>query len=108
MSVDKPMVLRAVVVTGGRDTIKQSHDRRLHVAIATPGRMADHMENNSQLLLGHWTRLLEGFDAQLATILSSNSTLPADLPLHSNILPLVPQPGLHAGSDVSSDSHHLW
>merc|ERR1719318_13770 len=81
-SVGKPMGLRDVVVTGGRDTIKQSQDldRRPHVVIATPGRLADHIENNSTfslakvrfLVLDEADRLLEGgFDEQLATILST-------------------------------------
>jgi len=78
----KPMGLRVVVVTGGRDTIKQSQDleRRPHVIIATPGRLADHIENNSTfslnklryLVLDEADRLLEGnFDDQLATIIPS-------------------------------------
>lgn len=81
-SVGKPMGLRDVVVTGGRDTIRQSQDldRRPHVVIATPGRLADHIENNSTfslakvkyLVLDEADRLLEGgFDGQLATILAS-------------------------------------
>jgi len=81
-SVGKPMGLRDVVVTGGRDTIKQSQDldRRPHVVIATPGRLADHIENNSTftlakvkyLVLDEADRLLEGgFDSQLSTILQS-------------------------------------
>eukprot|EP00092_Neocalanus_flemingeri_P036275 GFUD01039497.1.p1 GENE.GFUD01039497.1~~GFUD01039497.1.p1 ORF type:complete len:517 (+),score=164.23 GFUD01039497.1:39-1589(+) len=81
-SVGKPMGLRDVVVTGGRDTIRQSQDldRRPHVVIATPGRLADHIENNSTfslskvkyLVLDEADRLLEGgFDGQLATILSA-------------------------------------
>jgi len=85
-SVGKAMGLREVVVTGGRDTIRQSQDldRRPHVVIATPGRLADHIENNSTfslskvkyLVLDEADRLLEGgFDGQLATILSS---LPAN------------------------------
>ena len=69
-SVGKPMGLRDVVVTGGRDTIRQSQDldRRPHVVIATPGRLADHIENNSTfslakvkyLVLDEADRLLEG------------------------------------------------
>jgi len=81
-TVGKPMGLRDVVVTGGRDTIRQSQDldRRPHVVIATPGRLADHIENNSTfslskvkyLVLDEADRLLEGgFDGQLATILSA-------------------------------------
>ena len=64
------MRLREVVVTGGRDTIKQSLDleRRPHVVIATPGRLADHIRTNSTLYLGRVKylvldeadRLLEG------------------------------------------------
>jgi len=83
-SVGKPMGLREVVVTGGRDTIRQSQDldRRPHVVIATPGRLADHIENNSTfslrkvkyLVLDEADRLLEGgYDGQLATILPSLS-----------------------------------
>ena len=64
------MNLREVVVTGGRDTIKQSLDleRRPHVIIATPGRLADHIRTNSTfsldrvkyLVLDEADRLLEG------------------------------------------------
>ena len=64
------MNLREVVVTGGRDTIKQSLDleRRPHVVIATPGRLADHIRTNStfslarvrHLVLDEADRLLEG------------------------------------------------
>lgn len=76
----KPMGLRVVVVTGGRDTIRQSQDldRRPHIIVATPGRLADHIENNSTFTLGKLKylvldeadRLLEGnFDGQLSTII---------------------------------------
>ena len=64
------MGLRVVVVTGGRDTIRQSQDldRRPHIIVATPGRLADHIENNSTftlsklkyLVLDEADRLLEG------------------------------------------------
>ena len=52
-SVGAGMGLRQVVVTGGRDTIRQSQDldRRPHVVVATPGRLADHIRNNSTLSL---------------------------------------------------------
>ena len=52
-SVGAGMGLRHVVVTGGRDTIRQSQDldRRPHVVVATPGRLADHIRNNSTLSL---------------------------------------------------------
>jgi len=76
------MNLREVVVTGGRDTIKQSLDleRRPHVIIATPGRLADHIRTNSTfslarvkyLVLDEADRLLEGgFDEDLGTIISA-------------------------------------
>jgi len=85
-SVGRAMGLREVVVTGGRDTLRQSQDldRRPHVVIATPGRLADHIENNSTfslakvkyLVLDEADRLLAGgFDGQLSAILSS---LPAE------------------------------
>jgi len=80
--VGKPLGLRDVVVVGGRDTITQSLDlmKRPHLIIATPGRLADHIENNSTfslskikyLVLDEADRLLEGgFDGQLATIFSA-------------------------------------
>jgi len=76
------MNLREVVVTGGRDTIKQSLDldKRPHVVIATPGRLADHIRTNSTfslnrvkyLVLDEADRLLEGgFDSDLSTIISA-------------------------------------
>ena len=47
------MGLRTCVVVGGRDTIMQSKDldKRPHVVIATPGRLSDHIENNSTFSL---------------------------------------------------------
>jgi len=77
--IGKAMNLRTCVVVGGRDTVLQSKDldKRPHVVIATPGRLADHIENNSTftlknlkyLVLDEADRLLEGgFDEQLATI----------------------------------------
>jgi len=76
------MRLRTCVVVGGRDTHYQSKDldKRPHVVIATPGRLADHIENNSTfsldkvkyLVLDEADRLLEGgFDEQLATIIAA-------------------------------------
>ena len=63
----KPMGLRVVVVTGGRDSIKQSQDldRRPQIILATLGRLADHIENNStftlsKLVLDEADRLLGG------------------------------------------------
>jgi len=84
-ALGRPMGLRVVVVTGGRDTIRQSQDldRRPHVVVATPGRLADHIENNSTfslsklkfLVLDEADRLLEGgFDCQLSTIIPSLPT----------------------------------
>ena len=70
LSVGKPLGLRLEVVVGGRDTVKQSKDlqRRPHVVIATPGRLADHIETNPTFSLGkvqflvldEADRLLEG------------------------------------------------
>merc|ERR1719282_1821105 len=82
MSLGRGMNLRMVVVTGGRDTIKQSLDleKRPHVIIATPGRLADHIRTNSTfslarvkyLVLDEADRLLEGgFDEDLGTIISA-------------------------------------
>lgn len=69
-TLGKPMGLRNVVVTGGRDTVIQRHDldMRPQVGIATPGRFADHIDNNStfsksrvrNLVLDKEGRLLEG------------------------------------------------
>jgi len=81
-SVGKPLGLRLEVVVGGRDTIRQSKDleRRPHVIIATPGRLADHIETNPTfnlnkvrfLVLDEADRLLEGnFDGQLSVIIPS-------------------------------------
>jgi len=81
-SVGAGMGLRHVVVTGGRDTIRQSQDldRRPHVVVATPGRLADHVRNNSTfslskarfLVLDEADRLLAGgFDSDLSCIISA-------------------------------------
>jgi len=75
----KPLNLRDCVVVGGRDNVLQSLDldKRPHVVIATPGRLADHVRNNSTfslkkikyLVLDEADRLLEGgFDQQLSEI----------------------------------------
>ena len=65
-----PRTLRNVVVTGGRDTVRQRQDldMRPQVGITTPGRFADHIDNNStfsksrvrNLVLDKEGRLLEG------------------------------------------------
>jgi ATP-dependent RNA helicase DDX49/DBP8 len=81
-TLGRPMGLRLEVVVGGRDTVRQSQDlaRRPHVVVATPGRLADHIENNPTfslakvryLVMDEADRLLEGnFDEQLATIIPS-------------------------------------
>lgn len=85
-ALGRPMGLRVEVVTGGRCTVRQSQDlsRRPHVVVATPGRLADHIENNPTfglsrikfLVMDEADRLLEGnFDGQLSTILPA---LPAN------------------------------
>jgi len=81
-AVGTGMGLRTCVVVGGRDTVLQSKDldKRPHVVIATPGRLADHIENNSTfsiarikyLVMDEADRLLEGgFDEQLSTIFTA-------------------------------------
>ena len=77
--IGKPISLRDVVVVGGRDMVLQGRDlaTRPHIVIATPGRLADHLESCNTfslkkikyLVLDEADRLLEGgFDGQLQTI----------------------------------------
>ena len=77
--VGKPISLRDVVVVGGRDIVLQGQElsKRPHIVIATPGRLADHLESCDTftlkkikyLVLDEADRLLEGgFDEQLETI----------------------------------------
>ena len=65
------MGLRTCVVVGGRDSVLQARDLdrgRPHIVIATPGRLADQLENNSTfnlarikyLVMDEADRLLEG------------------------------------------------
>jgi len=79
--IGKPIGLRDVVVVGGRDMVLQGRDlaTRPHIVIATPGRLADHLESCKTfslkkikyLVLDEADRLLEesgGFAGQLKTI----------------------------------------
>ena len=80
--IGKPIGLRDVVVVGGRDMVLQGRDlaTKPHVVIATPGRLADHLQSCNTftlkkikyLVLDEADRLLEGgFDGQLSVIFNS-------------------------------------
>ncbi|KHJ47126.1 DEAD/DEAH box helicase [Trichuris suis] len=72
-----PLGLRTSIIVGGRDSIEQAKElaEQPHVVIATPGRLADHIESRSEenwfakirfLVLDEADRLLEGqYDLQL-------------------------------------------
>ena len=81
-AVGKPLNLRDCVVVGGRDMVMQGKDlaNKPHIVIATPGRLADHLESCNTfslkkikyLVLDEADRLVDGsFDGQLQTIFSS-------------------------------------
>ena len=81
-AVGKPVSLRDCVVVGGRDMVMQGKDlsKKPHIVIATPGRLADHLESCDTfslkkikfLVLDEADRLVDGgFDGQLQTIFSS-------------------------------------
>ena len=81
-AVGKPLNLRDCVVVGGRDMVMQGKDlsKKPHIVIATPGRLADHLESCDTfslkkikfLVLDEADRLVDGgFDGQLKTIFSS-------------------------------------
>lgn len=74
----KPMNLRLAMITGGVDMIHQAKElaNLPHVVVATPGRLADHLEscdtfsfkNLRFLVLDEADQLLYGtFDAQVST-----------------------------------------
>ena len=78
-AIGKPIGLRDVVVVGGRDMVLQGKElaAKPHIVIATPGRLADHLESCNTfslkkiqyLVLDEADRLLEGgFDHQLKVI----------------------------------------
>ena len=79
-AIGKPIGLRDVVVVGGRDMVLQGQElaSRPHIVIATPGRLADHLQSCNTfslkkikyLVLDEADRLLEpgGFDDQLKVI----------------------------------------
>uniref|UniRef100_A0A1B6L5D5 RNA helicase n=1 Tax=Graphocephala atropunctata TaxID=36148 RepID=A0A1B6L5D5_9HEMI len=78
-AIGKAINLRQSVIVGGMDMVAQGQElaRRPHVVIATPGRLADHLESCDTfslrrikfLVLDEADRLLSGaFDEQLETI----------------------------------------
>ena len=50
-AIGKPIGLRDVVVVGGRDMVLQGQElaSKPHIVIATPGRLADHLESCNTL-----------------------------------------------------------
>lgn len=80
-----PVGLKTGIVVGGRDHVAQAHDltRKPHVAVATPGRLADHIDSDPDgiaklfmkirfLVLDEADRLLDGqYGDQLKTIFSA-------------------------------------
>lgn len=79
--IGKPMNLRQCVIVGGMDMIQQGSKlaKKPHIVIATPGRLADHLESCATftlskikfLVVDEADRLLGGqFDKQIKTIFS--------------------------------------
>nr|CAI5868328.1 unnamed protein product [Callosobruchus analis] len=77
--IGKPISLRICVIVGGMDMVEQGIQltKRPHIVIATPGRLADHLESCNTfslskiqfLVLDEADRLLSGqFDKQIKTI----------------------------------------
>ncbi|XP_022905766.2 probable ATP-dependent RNA helicase DDX49 [Onthophagus taurus] len=75
----KPLNLRCAVIVGGMDMVLQGQElsKRPHIVVATPGRLADHLESCNTFSLGkikylvldEADRLLSGqFEEQMATI----------------------------------------
>ncbi|VDM13538.1 unnamed protein product, partial [Wuchereria bancrofti] len=76
--------LKIGIIVGGKDRVAQSSDlaRRPHIIVATPGRLADHLESDSEntgklfeklrfLVLDEADRLLDGqYSVELKTILT--------------------------------------
>ncbi|KAK6104752.1 DEAD/DEAH box helicase family protein [Brugia pahangi] len=76
--------LKIGIIVGGKDRVAQSSDlaRRPHIVVATPGRLADHLESDSEntgklfeklrfLVLDEGDRLLDGqYSIELKTILT--------------------------------------
>ena len=78
----KPINLKTVVITGGRDMVQQGLDlaSKPHIVISTPGRLADHLESCNTfslarvkfVVMDECDRLLEdGFGDQLKSIFSA-------------------------------------
>ena len=81
-AVGKPLSLRDCVIVGGKDMVMQGKElaKKPHIVIATPGRLADHLESCDTfslkkikyLVLDEADRLVDGgFDTQLKTIFSA-------------------------------------
>lgn len=79
MIIGKPMNLRTTVIVGGLDMIDQAKQlsKKPHIVVATPGRLADHIESCNTfslskikyLVMDEADRLLSGsFDEQIQTI----------------------------------------
>lgn len=79
MIIGKPMNLRTAVIVGGLNIIEQAQElsKKPHIVVATPGRLADHIESCNTfslskikyLVLDEADRLLSGsFDEQIQTI----------------------------------------
>lgn len=113
-ALGRPMGVRVEVVTGGRDMIRQSQDleRRPHIVVATPGRLADHIENNPTfdmgkvrfLVMDEADRLLEGsFDEQFATIIPS---LPAKR--QTLLFTATPSPAIHTTITACNNNPFTW
>ncbi|XP_019869571.1 probable ATP-dependent RNA helicase DDX49 [Aethina tumida] len=80
--IGKPMNLKHCVVVGGVDMVAQGQElsKKPHIVVATPGRLADHLESCSTftlskikfLVLDEADRLLGGhFDDQIKTIFTA-------------------------------------
>lgn len=80
--IGKPVNLRCCVVVGGMDMVEQGLElaKKPHVVVATPGRLADHIESCPEfslprvrfLVLDEADRLLGGdFDEQIKVIFST-------------------------------------
>lgn len=113
-ALGRPMGLRVEVVTGGRDMIKQSQDlaRRPHIVVATPGRLADHIENNPTfqldkvrfLVMDEADRLLEGsFDEQFSTIIP---TLPSTR--QTLLFTATSSPAIHTTITACNNNPFTW
>lgn len=81
-AIGKSIGLKKCVIVGGMDMVSQGLElsKKPHIVVATPGRLADHLESCDTfslkkiqyLVLDEADRLLEGhFDQQLQTIFNA-------------------------------------